>query len=83
MKIEIDQEKCIGCGFCKERLPAIFFLDGYSARLTETGKNIDDSNEILIRQIENTAEICPAETITMDTYKFDKNRMDNEEIPAL
>jgi ferredoxin len=66
VKIEIDQEKCIGCGFCKERLPSIFFLDGYTARLTELGKNIDNSNEILIRQIEIAAKTCPSETITVD-----------------
>ena len=63
MKIEINQEKCIGCGFCKELLPSIFFLDGYTARLTEIGGTIDDSNEILIRQIKAAAETCPAETI--------------------
>lgn len=63
MKIEINQEKCIGCGFCKERLPSIFFLDGYTAVLTDFGLDIDGSNEILIKQIEAAAEVCPAETI--------------------
>ncbi|MBL7007220.1 MAG: ferredoxin [Spirochaetia bacterium] len=63
MKIDINQEKCLGCGFCKERVPSIFFLDGYAARLTELGENIDDGNEILIRQLKEAAEICPAQTL--------------------
>ncbi len=63
MKIEINQEKCIGCGFCKERLPSLFFLDGYAARLSEPGEDLDDGNEILKRQLKEAAEICPAETI--------------------
>lgn len=69
MKIELDQEKCIGCGFCKERLPSIFFLDGYTARLTDFGRDIDGSNEILIKQLEAAAAICPAENISMDQEK--------------
>ena len=63
MKIAINQEKCIGCGFCRERLPSIFFLDGYTARLTELGEDIDDGNEILIRQLKEAAKICPAQTM--------------------
>jgi len=83
VKIEIDQKKCIGCGFCRERLPSLFFLDGYAARLTEAGGNIDDSNEILIRQITAAAEICPAETIEIHTNKSEKTFTGNQGNTAL
>lgn len=63
MNISIDHGKCLGCGFCRERLPSIFFLDGYAARLTEKGEKLDDGNEILIKQVSAAIETCPAQTI--------------------
>lgn len=61
MKINIDQEKCIGCGSCTAVCPDVFELDDNSkARLKQGKEEADDKNA------QEAADICPVQAIEIE-----------------
>jgi len=59
MKIQIDKEKCIGCGVCEALAGNTFVMDGDKATVKET---IGDDKET----IEMAVNSCPTQAITME-----------------
>lgn len=57
-KVEVDKEKCIGCGACTAVAPDVFeFDDDGLAKATNNTVNDD---------VKNAAEGCPTEAITVE-----------------
>lgn len=56
MTIELDQNKCIGCGTCVAICPANFEMDGAKAKV----KSQDDSG-----CAKQAADSCPVSAITV------------------
>ena len=57
-KVEVDKEKCIGCGACTAVAPDVFEFDDDG--LAKAIKNeINDD-------VKNAAEGCPTEAITVE-----------------
>ncbi|MBR3898297.1 MAG: ferredoxin [Bacilli bacterium] len=57
-KVEVDKEKCIGCGACTAVAPDVFEFDDDG--LAKAVKNeINDD-------VKNAAEGCPTEAITVE-----------------
>jgi ferredoxin len=64
MKIEIDEDLCIGDGICEEICPEVFELtDNGIAKVIE-----DDPDQSLEVKIEEAAEECPTDAIIIDEY---------------
>ncbi len=58
MKINIDKEKCIGCGSCTAVCPDVFELDDNGkAYLKEGGEETDE------KCAQEAADICPVQAI--------------------
>ena len=60
MTVNLDSDRCAGCGLCEENVPELFRMNGYTAEL----KKAEAEGEILER-VRETAEDCPAEAITI------------------
>ena len=57
-KVEVDKEKCIGCGACTAVAPDVFeFDDDGLAKAT---------NNVINDDVKNAAEGCPTEAITVE-----------------
>jgi len=58
MKIEIDQEKCIGCGSCSAVCPDVFELNEDNKAVAKDTENKDCVKEAV--------EACPVEAIKVE-----------------
>ena len=61
MKVKIDREECIGCGFCANACPKIFQLD--EEEKAAVVKQPDKSEE---KCASEAAEGCPAAAISVE-----------------
>jgi ferredoxin len=59
-KIEIDKNKCIGCGTCASLAPEVFELDKNNK---STVKNINGAD---VETIKLAADSCPTEAIKIE-----------------
>ena len=59
-KINLDQNKCIGCNTCPLLSPDVFEMDTtiYKAKVKSQPKTIDEA-------IQNTINSCPVQAITV------------------
>lgn len=57
-KIEVDKEKCIGCGACTAIAPDVFEFDD-DGLAKATGNDITED-------VKTAAEGCPTEAITVE-----------------
>jgi ferredoxin len=58
-KINIDQDKCIGCGRCTEICPDVFSLDVNRKAKVDSEENIKCAKK--------ASDECPMEAIEVDT----------------
>lgn len=59
MKVQVDQEKCIGCGMCIDTINEVFdYNDEGLAHVIK--KEIEEEN---IEEVEQAAESCPTGAI--------------------
>ena len=57
-KVEVNNDECIGCGFCVSNAPEVFeFDDDGKAKATNNTINED---------VKTAAEGCPTEAITVE-----------------
>lgn len=68
MKITIDETKCAGCGLCRQIAPALFYINGTNAVITEAGRRLLEEDELLRARVQEILDSCPAEAITI-TYE--------------
>jgi len=66
--IAIDEERCIGCGFCREHLSSVIYYDGYTARIDPEQAGLLAENEILQRRAEDAEADCPAGSFTVNRH---------------
>lgn len=60
-KVEVDQNKCIGCGTCVGLAPDVFEMD-------KNGKSkVKNPNGADAETIKLAADSCPAEAIKIET----------------
>ncbi len=61
MKITIDTDICVGCGFCNEICPQVFFIQGEGAIAVTnlmSSENLESAKE--------AAEKCPVDAIRIE-----------------
>ncbi len=58
MKINIDKEKCIGCGSCTAVCPDVFELDDNGKACLKEGKEETDE-----KCAQEAVDICPVQAI--------------------
>jgi ferredoxin len=66
--IAIDEERCIGCGFCREHLSSVIYYDGYTARIDPEQAGLLAENEILLKRAEDAEADCPAGSFTVTPH---------------
>ncbi len=59
MKVEVDKDKCIGCGACTTIVPEVFELNDEGFSYVKT----DEYNETKKEDILDAAESCPTDAI--------------------
>ena len=63
--IEIDKEKCAGCGLCEEVLPEFFYMKNNSA---ECRKGTVPPE--FLEKLEELSKDCPSEAIQIKKCEF-------------
>lgn len=73
MKIKVDQERCIGCGKCKEICPSVFQLneEGKATVITETIDECEANPQgeqcaLVSEAVKRAADECMMEAIDID-----------------
>lgn len=56
--IEIDKQRCVGCGICENNVPQFFKIDNFTARCKK-GAVPAEYTEL----VQETARDCPADAI--------------------
>jgi len=59
MKIKINKEKCIGCGYCASVCPEVFELGGDGKSQVKSGADFEKSKDC----IKDAKEGCPVGAI--------------------
>jgi len=62
MKININQETCIGCGTCKGLCPEVFDLDENEKAFVIKGTGIENCKA----DIKNVISACPVQAISVE-----------------
>lgn len=63
-KIIVDQDVCIGCGFCAGNLEEVFEMDSNDlAKTKENNNNLDQMNEEIKEKSLDILEGCPVGAI--------------------
>ena len=60
MKVEINEERCTGCGLCVDTCPDVFMMDDDKAIVT-VDEVLEDDEEAVKEAVEN----CPVEAISV------------------
>ena len=62
MKVVVERDNCIGCGFCEGNCPEVFQLDdeGISSVICDNCDNVDKA------KVKETAEGCPTSAIKVE-----------------
>jgi ferredoxin len=61
MKAHVNEETCIGCGLCEQMCPAVFVMDGATARVQVDPVPADQ--EAVCRE---AADACPVAAIEIE-----------------
>ena len=62
MKVNIDKERCIGCGACVATVPEVFDFDDDGLTKTTVDKVPEEKEE----DTKNAADMCPGSAITIE-----------------
>ncbi len=60
MKAIVNEETCIGCGLCEQICPAVFEMDGNTAKVKVTSVPADQQDSC-----REAADSCPVGAITL------------------
>lgn len=69
MKIRVEQEKCIACGFCGSFLPEVFTYDhdGNAYNVLDNNSGTLDIQDITNDKLIEVIDGCPTEAIVSNT----------------
>ena len=73
-RVEVNQELCVGCGFCEETRPDVFLLGDYTATV-----RVDRTSVEQIESLVAAARDCPVDAITITRASGEAPADDNEE----
>ena len=61
LRVNVDQNSCIGCGICSELCPGVFALDPQGI----SDANTSVISPVLISSVRQAAEECPTAAIKL------------------
>lgn len=61
MTVDIDADRCAGCGLCEEHIPELFRMGEHHAEVEQASVPGGLENKVIA-----VAEDCPAEAIRVD-----------------
>ncbi len=73
-RVEVNQELCIGCGFCEETRPDVFLLGDYTATVV-----VDQVSDERLESLMAAARDCPVEAIRIIPLSGETSADDDEE----
>ncbi len=62
MKIEIDEEKCIGCMSCTSQAPDVYEMNDDRKAQVKEGVDVEENSE----QAQKGADLCPTDAIIIE-----------------